>query len=118
MVYALQKYHHYLLGAPFKNFTDHSALKYLINKIALGGRIFIWLLLFQEFYFEIVVKPSKHNVGPDNLSMIELGEVDGNVGDELPDSYLFRVEMIPYQFTKITTFLTTRQGLVNFTYAY
>jgi hypothetical protein len=36
-------------------FTDHSALKYLVNKIVLGGRIFRWLLLFQEYDFEIVV---------------------------------------------------------------
>src|SRR5713101_1556914 len=29
MVYALQKFRHYLLGSHFKMFTDHSALKYL-----------------------------------------------------------------------------------------
>jgi hypothetical protein len=32
MVYMLQKFHHYLLGGHFKMFTDHSALKYLVNK--------------------------------------------------------------------------------------
>ena len=37
MVYALQKFMHYLLGASFKMFTDHSALKYLVNKPVLGG---------------------------------------------------------------------------------
>jgi hypothetical protein len=36
MVYALQKFH-YLLGGHFKMFTDHSALKYLVNKLVLGG---------------------------------------------------------------------------------
>jgi hypothetical protein len=46
MVYTLQKFHHYLLGGHFKIFTDHSALKYLVNKPMLGGRICIWLLLF------------------------------------------------------------------------
>ena len=45
MVYALQKFRHYLLGAPFNMFTDHSALKYLVNKPLLGGRICRWLLL-------------------------------------------------------------------------
>ena len=39
MVYALQKIRHYLLGAHFKMFTDHSALKYLVNKLVLGARI-------------------------------------------------------------------------------
>jgi hypothetical protein len=39
MVYALQKYEHYLLGKHFKMFTDHLALKYLVNKPVLRGRI-------------------------------------------------------------------------------
>jgi hypothetical protein len=47
MVYALQKFLHYLLGGHFKMFTDHSVLKYLVNKPVLGGRICRWLLLFQ-----------------------------------------------------------------------
>jgi hypothetical protein len=37
MVYALQKLRHYLLGKHFKMFTDHYALKYLVNKPVLGG---------------------------------------------------------------------------------
>jgi 2-C-methyl-D-erythritol 4-phosphate cytidylyltransferase len=47
MVYVPQKFRHYLLGKHFKMFTDHSALKYLVNKTLLGGRICRWLLLFQ-----------------------------------------------------------------------
>jgi hypothetical protein len=39
MIYALQKFRHYLLGSHFKFFTDHSALKYLVNKPVLEGRI-------------------------------------------------------------------------------
>jgi len=46
MVYALQKFRHYLLGSRFKMFTDHSALNYLVNKPVLGGRICRWLILF------------------------------------------------------------------------
>jgi hypothetical protein len=46
MVYALQKFRHYLLGKHFKMFTDHSTLKYIVNKPMLGGRICRWLLLF------------------------------------------------------------------------
>jgi hypothetical protein len=40
MVYALQKFRHYLLGKHFNMFIDHSALKYLVNKPVLGGRIY------------------------------------------------------------------------------
>ena len=55
-------------------YTDHSALKYLVNKPVLGGNICTWLLLFQEFDFEVIVKLGRLNVGPDHLSQIESGE--------------------------------------------
>jgi hypothetical protein len=38
MVYALQKYKHYLLGKHFNMFTDHSTLKYLVDP---GDHIFL-----------------------------------------------------------------------------
>jgi hypothetical protein len=56
MIYSLQKFRHYLLGSHFKFFTDHSTLKYLVNKLVLEGRICRWLLLFQEFSFEVIIK--------------------------------------------------------------
>ena len=46
MAYALQKYCHYLLGGNLKMYTNHSTLKYLVNKLVLGGHICRWLLLF------------------------------------------------------------------------
>ena len=51
MMYSLQKYRHYLLGGHFKMYRDHFALRYLVNKLVLGGRTFRWLLLFQEYDF-------------------------------------------------------------------
>ena len=39
MVYALQKFCHYLLGGNFNMVTDHSMLKYLVNKPMFGGEI-------------------------------------------------------------------------------
>ena len=55
IVFALQKYRHYLLANPFVFYTDHQALKYLVNKPFNHGRICHWLLLFQEFEFEFIV---------------------------------------------------------------
>lgn len=90
MVYSLQNFRHYLLGAPFKLFKDHFALKYLVNKPVLEGRICRWLLLFQEFKFEVVVKLDRLNVGPDHLSRLETGENEGVVDDWFSDADLFR----------------------------
>ena len=47
MVYALQKFRNYLLGGHFKIFTDHSALKYLVNNPVLGGRYVVGYFSFR-----------------------------------------------------------------------
>ena len=85
MLYMLQKFRHYLLGRHFKMYTDNSTLKYLINKSVLGGEICRWLLLFQEYDFEVIVKLGRLNVGPDHLSRIETGEEPTNLEEGLPD---------------------------------
>lgn len=94
MVYALQKYRHYLLGAHFKMFTDHSTLKYLLNKPMMWGRIYRWFLLFQEYDFDIIVKPEKLNVGTNHLSWLEYGDQDGSLDGSLPYAQLFSVRMV------------------------
>jgi hypothetical protein len=37
MVYTLHKSRHFLLVSHFKMYTNHSALRYLVNKLVLGG---------------------------------------------------------------------------------
>jgi hypothetical protein len=91
MVYALQKFRHYLLGKHFKMFTDHSALKYLVNKLVLEGIICRWLLLFQEFGFEVIVKSGKLNAGPNHLSRVTNGEEPTNLEVNFLDAQLFSV---------------------------
>lgn len=56
MVYEMQKYRNYLLVSHFKLYIDHSSLKYLVNKLVLRGRICHWILLFQKYDFEVIVK--------------------------------------------------------------
>ena len=70
MMYALQKFKHFLLEQHFKMFIDHSALRYPVNKPVLRGRICTWFLLFQEFAFEVVVKLGILDAWPDHLSRI------------------------------------------------
>jgi hypothetical protein len=95
MIYSLQKFRHYLLGSYFKFFTNHSALKYLVNKPVLEGRICTWLLLFQEFFFEVNIKLEKCNIGHNHMSILESGESGGVVDDQILDADLFQVEAIP-----------------------
>jgi hypothetical protein len=67
-------------------FIDHSTLKYLVNKPVLGGRICICLLLFQEYDFEIIVKPGRMNKGLDHLSRLEHGEEPTSLEDAIPNA--------------------------------
>lgn len=67
MVYVLQKFYHYLLGGHFNFFTDHTTLKYLVNKLVLEAHICRWLLLLQESFFEAIVKLGKLKMVLDHL---------------------------------------------------
>ena len=68
VVYACKKFRHYLLGYRIVFHTDHDSLKYLVNKPDLSGRIARWILLLQEFNYEVVVKSGKSNSNADYLS--------------------------------------------------
>jgi hypothetical protein len=95
-----------LLGGHFKMFTDHSALKYLVNKTVLGGWICRWLLLFQEYDFEIIVKLGRMNKGPNHLSRLEHGEEPTILEDPLSDAQLLTIRNIDDHFTDIVQLLS------------
>ena len=59
VVYALNKFWHYIIGYPIYVHTNHATIKYLMNKPAITGRLARWLLLLQEFDITIVDKPGK-----------------------------------------------------------
>lgn len=115
MVYALHKFKHYLLGSHFKMFIDHSTLKYLVNKPVLGGKICRWLLLFQEYDFEVIVKPRRLNAGPDHLSKLESGEEPISLEECLLDAQLFSIQIADDQFQDIIHFMATRVALEPYT---
>ena len=98
-------------------YTNHSALKYLVNKLVLGGKICRWILLFQEFDFEVIVKPGRLNEGPDHVSRIESGEEQTSLEDNLPDAQLCAVTVIDKNFEAIIHLLSTGYVPEGFTIA-
>jgi hypothetical protein len=116
MVYALQKFRHYLLGGHFKMFIDHSSLKHLVNKPVLGEIICICLLLFQEYDFEIVVKPGRMNKGPDHLSRLEHGEEPTILYDILPNAQFLAIKKYDDHFAEIVQFLSTGMAPREYTF--
>lgn len=55
-------------------YTNNSSLKYLVKQPMLGAKIYRCLLLFEEYDFEVIVKPRCLNVRVDHLSWIENGD--------------------------------------------
>jgi hypothetical protein len=115
MVYSLHKFKHYLVGQHFKMFTDHFALKYLVNKLVLGGRICRWLLLFQEYDFEIIVKPGKLNARLDHLSIFTNGEQSKNLEENFPNDNLFCFQIVDDYFSDIVGFFSIGMAPKEFT---
>jgi hypothetical protein len=70
MVYALHKFKHYLLGNTFTFYINNMALVYLVNKPQVSSRLTRWLLLFLEYDFKVVYKPSRSHLMVDALNRL------------------------------------------------
>jgi hypothetical protein len=67
VVFEIDKFRSYLVGAQVIVFTDHTALKYLLTKKDAKPRLIRWILLLQEFDKEIKDKPGVENSVADHL---------------------------------------------------
>ena len=92
MVYAVNKFHHYLLGNRFIFYVDHLALQYLVNKPQVSSRLARWLLLFLEFDFKVIYKPGKTHGVADALSRNEEAEPATGIPDQTTDAQLFSMQ--------------------------
>ncbi|GKC89195.1 reverse transcriptase domain-containing protein, partial [Tanacetum coccineum] len=71
IVYAFEKFRPYLVLSKSIVYTDHSALKYLMNKQDAKPRLLRWVLLLQEFDIIIRDKKGSENLVTDHLSRLE-----------------------------------------------
>ena len=74
MVYSVGKFRHYLLANHFVFYVDHQTLIYLVIRPIVSRCIAGWMLLLQEYNFEVVYKPGISHVMADHLSRIKSGE--------------------------------------------
>lgn len=63
-----RNFRHYLIGVPFKIITDCNAVRYSLNKQTLVPRICRWVLLTQEFNFEVLHRAGSQMQHVDALS--------------------------------------------------
>ena len=108
VVYALDKFHAYLVGSDILIFTDHSDLKYLLTKQNSKARLIRWVLLLQESNLQIKDKKGVENVVVDHLSRLTIAHNTHNppINDEFPEESLLLVENTPW-YAHIDNFLET-----------
>ena len=115
MVYFVQKYRHYLLGYKFTFHIDHDALKYMVNKPQLSGRIARWVLLLQEFNFDVDVRLGKKHANADFLSRLSKEVNPTSIDDSLPDAHLFNVDVIPVEYADVLYYLKNNTFPLEYT---
>lgn len=97
VVFALEKFWSYLVGAKIIVYIDHAALKYLLSKKDAKPRLIRWVLLLQEFDLEIKDKKGSENVLADHLSRLIIPatkEADSlPLSESFPDEQLFAAQI-------------------------
>ncbi|GJV56686.1 reverse transcriptase domain-containing protein [Tanacetum coccineum] len=71
VVYAFEKFQPYLVLSKSIVYTNHSALKYLMNKQDANPRLLQWVLLLQEFDITICDKKESENLATNHLSRLK-----------------------------------------------
>jgi hypothetical protein len=87
--------------------TNHSAIKFLMNKPITNDRVTRWLLLLQEFNITIIDRPGRDNLVVDFLSsLIHTGD-STPVDDDFPDENLFFISTFTPWYVDVANYLVT-----------
>jgi len=100
MVCILHKFRILLLENKFFFYVNHMALIYLLNKPQVSRMITKWMLLFLEYEFTIVNKPSRTHVVVDVLSRLLNSSEPLGVLNQIVYTSLFSIEPIWMQEVK------------------
>eukprot|EP00253_Pinus_taeda_P006977 PITA_06977 len=115
IIYAVNKFRHYITGYEVFVHTDHSAIKHLMNKPITSGRVTRWLLLLQEFNITVLDRPGKENQVANFLSRLQnQGEVVP-VEDSFPDEHLFSISIVNPWYADLANYLSTGRTPPHFT---
>jgi hypothetical protein len=116
IIFARKKFRHYLLGCKVIFHTDHDVLKHMVNKPDIMGRIARWIVLLQEFYYEVKVRLGKQHANAGFFSMLDGVPSLENVDDCFLDETLFQVNINSDSwYGELLLFLQTSQLRNNMT---
>ena len=100
VVYSINKFRHYITSYEVFVHTDHSSIRFLMNKPITNGRVTQWLLLLQEFNIIIIDRPGKENLATDFLSRIQ--HEDGT--KPVDDTFLMNIYLL-YLFKPLGSYI-------------
>ena len=87
VIFAFDKFRSYLILSKVIVYTDHSALRYLLNKADAKPRLIRWILLLQEFDLEIKDKKGAENLAADHLSRLENPNLEKLAEEDIDDAF-------------------------------
>ncbi|XP_021770496.1 uncharacterized protein LOC110734647 [Chenopodium quinoa] len=111
VIYAIDKFHSYLVGSKVIIHTDHAALRFLMTKTHAKPRLIRWILQLQDYDIEIRDTKGTENVVADHLSRLLLDPEDGYdtpFDDSFPAEHLLALLQTesPW-FADLANFLST-----------
>jgi hypothetical protein len=105
VVHAINKFRHYIIGYEVFVHTDHSTIRFLMNKPITNVRVTRWISLLQEFNITVLDRPGKDNVVADFLSRIKNEDDDIPVDDSFTDEHLFSLSVNTPWFSNMENYL-------------
>jgi hypothetical protein len=106
VVFAIEKFRSYLVGAKVIVYTDHAALKFLLTKEDAKPHLIRWILLLQEFDLEIRDKKGVENSMADHLSRLQFKEsIELPTNDYMRDDTLLKVSTTIPWYTNIFNYI-------------
>jgi hypothetical protein len=108
VLFAIEMFISYLVGAKVIVYIDHAALKYFLTKKDAKPRLIRWILLLQEFDLKIRDKNGVENSVVDHLSRLQFEEsIELPINDYMRDDTLLKVSTTDHgtQISSITLWL-------------
>jgi hypothetical protein len=108
VLFAIEMFRSYLVGAKVIVYIDHAALKYFLTKKDAKPRLIRWILLLQEFDLKIRDKNGVENSVVDHLSRLQFEEsIELPINDYMRDDTLLKVSTTDHgtQISSITLWL-------------
>ena len=104
IIYAIDKFKHYITVYSTFVHIDDSTIKYLMNKPITNARVTRWLLILQEFDISIVDRPAEENLLTELISQLTHNDDNLLREESLPDKHLFIVSGYSQWYANIANY--------------